>query len=372
MRILVLDTIHGGDVLAKELSARGHEVDAADVYRGPAFPADKDYDLVAAPVHLDPDHPLLRKAPVITHHELLSRLIAPPGVSVEITGARGKTTTAFALAGLFEGAGVLHTSSGTFSFPERTLLFRKSITPASVLSAAENTSGWLIAEESLGVCGFGTLGILTSPGDYRIAAGKKSALAAKLDSLKRCGTVLVPEGVPREPGWHCTGDLVSVDGDTLSCQSGTFRNPLLLIPGYREALKTAAAAGVLLGLPVGNLAAFKTLPGRMHLSRKNGIAVMDNSASGTNADNTILAAEYLRKLHPEKPVTLVIGMEERAVCEGFSDAEILRAAKAVAPKYLIRVGGDSVYRTFAEAESAAYAIAETAGTSLLFAVKTWR
>ena len=40
MRVLVLDTIHGGDDIAAALRRRGDEVDAVDVYRGSGFSAE--------------------------------------------------------------------------------------------------------------------------------------------------------------------------------------------------------------------------------------------------------------------------------------------------------------------------------------------
>ena len=104
MHVLVLDTIHGGEDIAEALRQRGDTVDAVDVYRGTGVPesvaASRRYDLVTAPVHLIPSHPLLAKSPVKTHHEMVRELVVPPRISVEITGARGKTTTAFALAHL--------------------------------------------------------------------------------------------------------------------------------------------------------------------------------------------------------------------------------------------------------------------------------
>ena len=157
------------------------------------------YDLVVAPVHLDPAHPLLagRSAsePVISHHEAVRQLLLGhvPQPMIEITGAQGKTTTAYALAYLLPGPGVLHTSTGTYTMPGRTPLFKKSITPASVLAAAEKAeslNGWLIAEESLGVTGAGDLTIITSPSDYRFAAGKKSALAEKIASVQKSRRLL--------------------------------------------------------------------------------------------------------------------------------------------------------------------------------------
>ncbi|MDV0444310.1 coenzyme F430 synthase [Methanorbis rubei] len=391
MRVLVLDTIHGGSDIAKALRLRGDEVDAVDVYRGTGFPADaaaeKTYDLVTAPVHLNPAYPLLAKAKCLTHHEMVQGLVTAPAVSVEITGARGKTTTAFALASLMKGRGILHTSSGTFAYPEKKFLWKKSITPASVIdacTAAEKCGAeWLIAEESAGVAGFGRLGILTSADDYKIAAGTKSAVAEKCKSLERCKTVLVPEGVPTMPEWHVTEELVTVSADTLSWDGGELINPLLSLAGYRAALSAAAAAGLLLGLPVEKLADFTALPGRMCLLEEKGVAVLDNANSGTNADNTIEAAAYLRKMRPGLPVTLVIGMEHHAVCEGFPASEIARAVAGVAPAHTLLIAesgsgsaaaatADAVFTTLDAAKSAALEFAEQTGGCVLLAAKTWR
>lgn len=393
MRILVLDTIHGGADIAAALQQRGDTVDAVDVYRGTGVPeqtaAARSYDLVTAPVHLIPSYPLLAKAPVKTHHEMVRELVVPPRISVEITGARGKTTTAFALAHLMTGTGcgILHTSSGTFRMPESELLWRKSITPASVIAActaARNCgAAWLIAEESVGVAGFGTLGILTSADDYSIAGGTKSALLEKCRSLAACRTVLVPRGVPVQNGWQVIEDLVSVTGDVLSFDGGEVTNPLLTLAGYRAALSAAAAAGLLLGLPVEKLAEFSAPAGRMQLSEKNGVPFLDNANSGTNADNTIEAAAYLRRMCPGRQIVLVIGMEHHAVCEGFPVPEIHRAVSAVRPAHLVIIAetddcacrfpdADAVCTTLSEASAAAADLAKKTGGSVLLAAKTWR
>lgn len=390
MRVLVLDTIHGGDDIAAALRRRGDEADAVDVYRGSGFSAEaaaaRSYDRVTAPVHLPPSYPLLAKAPVVTHHEMVRELCVPPKCAVEITGARGKTTTAFALAHLMNGCGILHTSSGTFCMPERRLLWRKSITPASVIAAcdAAHSCGaeWLIAEESVGVAGFGTLAILTSADDYPVAGGAKSALAEKCRSLAAAARVLVPCSVPVQDNWYGIEELVSVSGDVLSWDGGAVKNPLLRLAGYRAALSAAAAAGLLLGLSPGRLADFTALPGRMHLADADGVPVLDNANSGTNADTTIEAAAYLRRMRPGLPVVLVIGMEHHAVCEGFPEEEIRRAVRAVRPAHLVVLGSavsgavvpdaDAVCTTLSEAKDAAAALARTAGGAVLLAVKTWR
>jgi len=127
MRLLVLDTIHGGRDLAGYLREQGHFVDAVDVYRkGSVVDTEtalqREYDLVIAPVHLQPRHPLLRKLtiPVISHHQAVRWILGNnvPSPMVELTGRRGKTTTASALAGLMEGPGILNTSAGMIRYPE--------------------------------------------------------------------------------------------------------------------------------------------------------------------------------------------------------------------------------------------------------------
>jgi len=140
MNILVLDTIHGGAEIACHLISGGHHVDTVDIYRGKngiteTEALNRDYDLVIAPVHMDPDHPLLRYLPekTISHHEAVAMISGSniPHPMIEITGMQGKTTTAYALAHILKGKGVLHTSGGTWEIPEKKLIWKKSITPAS-------------------------------------------------------------------------------------------------------------------------------------------------------------------------------------------------------------------------------------------------
>ncbi|HZD44090.1 MAG TPA: coenzyme F430 synthase, partial [Methanomicrobiales archaeon] len=257
MDILVLDTIHGGRELARHLEAAGHRVDAVDVYRGQeGIPAEvamsRRYDRVIAPVHLDPDHPLLARGPVMSHHEAVGWILEGkvPKPMIEITGAQGKTTTAHALAHLMPGAGVLHTSRGTYRYPGRELLFKQSITPASVIEAARiarELDGWLVAEESIGVSGAGNLAILTSAKDYPIAAGKKSALAERWKGVLRAPQSVLPTGCRvKHPGGIQVEDAVRCSGDECTYSwngiSGRFKNSLLALSAYREPISLAAAA----------------------------------------------------------------------------------------------------------------------------------
>ena len=407
MKLLVLDTIHGGQELARFLEETGHSTDTLDVYRGCTGNKVEqvcrgDYDLVISPVHLDPCHPVLQKmrVPVISHHDAVRWILGDdiPDTFVEITGARGKTTTAHALCSVFSGPGVLHTSNGTFEYPSRTLLWRKSITPASLIPAARHamkTGGWLVAEVSLGFTGAGRMGILTSYDDYLFAGDRKNALAEKIRSgqgmpsllLPPCGTVPVPFGTRAD-------SLVSVKGNscTWHCgeHRGTFTNPLLFLDGYRTPLMLAASAAFLLGADPSGLRNFEAVPGRMSVTEHRGIRVIDNANSGVNVMTTVQAARYARSLSGNSHLTLVIGQEYGAVCEGFSASEVARAISEVRPSALVFVGeafrngagsippfspgtGD-VPSEWAETleQGREKALDIHRGGSIVLAVKTWR
>ena len=83
MRILVLDTIHGGNRIGAAFAEAGNTVDIVDVYRGSTPEVaqrakNTTYDLVVSPVHLDPEHPLVcrRREPVISHHDAVRHCCA--------------------------------------------------------------------------------------------------------------------------------------------------------------------------------------------------------------------------------------------------------------------------------------------------------
>ncbi|MDT8356913.1 MAG: coenzyme F430 synthase [Methanomicrobiaceae archaeon] len=399
MHILVLDTIHGGTTLAHHLALLGHEVDCVDVYRketgiAPEEAAGRTYDLVVAPVHLDPDYPLLRerKAPLISHHEAVRRILEgrEPRPFVEVTGARGKTTTACAIAHLLPGPGVVSTSIGTWEYPERELLWRRSITPASAIDAAlhaHEAGGWCVAEESLGVSGAGEIGVLTSGDDYPVAAAKRRAVAVKQALLAGCRTVVAA------PGVECAGrnvvhaeKIARVTGTTCEYAyqgiEGAFSSPLLVVPTYKSALATAAAVACLLEIDPSPLAGFAPLPGRMRVAVDGDVLVIDDANSGTGAATAIEAAKLARALAPALPLTLVIGEEARAICEGFPPEEIRRAIHAIRPERVVLVGTEAGDAATEPGTDTHYADTLEEGHMLaregmregviLLAVKSWR
>jgi coenzyme F430 synthetase len=405
MHILVLDIIHGGMEIGNAFAQAGYTVDVVDVYNGTtpelsAAAKSRVYDMIVAPVHLDPDHPLLahRRTPIISHHEAVRQLLGEklPYPMVEITGARGKTTTAHALAHLFLKKGILHTSTGTYSYPTKNILWKRSITPASVLPAADYANhmpGWLIAEESLGVTGAGDLAIITSCEDYSFANGKKCAVKEKIASASHAKRLLVADRVfcdyenvvHIEDVAYCDGMKCTVEVEGMKF---ILTNPLFTLPPYRLPLMLAAAAAVLLHVNPMPLNHFAALPGRMSVSHEKDLIIVDNSNSGTNVATTLCAARYARHCAKITDLTLVIGQVEGdgAVCEGFSPDQIAYAIDKTMPRRVVWVGRfpdpgtdaydsivnkiDAVCTTFDEARKTA--IEKTEQGSIVLAVKTWR
>jgi coenzyme F430 synthetase len=405
MHILVLDAIHGGKEIGAAYREAGHSVDVVDIYRGTTPEELQDaqclaYDFIAAPVHMDPGHALLacRTVPVITHHEAVRQLLGEhlPRPMIEITGTQGKTTTAHALAHVLPGDGVLHASGGTYACPAKRQIFKKSITPASLIAAARyarQMPGWLVAEVSLGVTGAGDLAIITSPDDYMFAGGKKSAVHEKIASTKRAKCVLVAGGVScdQENVVHVE-DIARCDGMKCTVETGGMKciltNPLFLLPPYRTPLMLAAAAAMILHVNPAPLNHFTPLPGRMSLSKVKDCIIIDNANSGTNVTTTICAARYARHLAGVSELTLVIGQVDGdgAVCEGFSLDQILSAISMVRPSHIVWVGrpagpGTDHYETFkGRIDAVATTLEEGRDTairitqkgSIVLSVKTWR
>ena len=400
MRVLVIDTIHGGLEIARYLNGRGHFTDTVDIYRGKSgidaiTAASRDYDMAVVPVHLDPGNPLVQALtiPVISHHDAVRWILGDdrPSPFVEITGARGKTTTACALASVMNGPGILHTSMGTYRFPGKEQIWKKSITPASMLPAAEEAArinGWLITEVSLGCTGAGDYGIITSCEDYLFAGGKRHALVEKVRSAQKMRRLLVAAGVDA-PGAIPVESVAATEGEscTYECagKNGTFDSPLLSLEGYRMPLMLAAAAGCELGGDPGRLSTFPAIPGRMSESREGDVRIIDNANSGTNALTTRHAAHYARKITGMDEITLVVGQESGTVCEGFTAGEIMTAVSEICPARLIVVGdtysgiennpgcaGIPVFHAGSLEEGKSIARSMTKRGCIVLSVKCWR
>ncbi|MDR2855292.1 MAG: coenzyme F430 synthase [Methanomicrobiales archaeon] len=377
MQTLILDIVHGGSTIASYLEELGDTVDTVDIYRddGTISLADaqkclnqRTYKRVIHSVHLQVDHPLLeiaqmRNIRTQTHHEAVAEILSEwekngvfvrPRRMVEITGARGKTTTAYALASCLSssGPGLLHCSAGIYKYPGKEKIGRMSITPASVLTIAreywEYGMTWMICEESLGVSGYHDCAILTSDEDYSCAAETRSAIEIKKKSLRKspCALLSGEDAIPEIPRGIPANNIVQIDGELAKYQykawEGTCKNPLFFLSQYRTALILAIASSLVLGVDPYDIHSFQPVEGRLSLkTQKNEDGsertILDNSNSGTTHITTIEAAQYLRTTTNRSDIILCIGQDAHAVCENLSTAAIIEAIQVVRPAYIILV-----------------------------------
>ncbi|OPY28091.1 MAG: UDP-N-acetylmuramoylalanyl-D-glutamate--2,6-diaminopimelate ligase [Methanocella sp. PtaU1.Bin125] len=424
-RVAVADVNHGGLTLAKELISLGYDAFAVDVYgtrelRDAAVevvgPEDAGrYDALVAPVHLPPGV-LLEEArkkgvPVFTHHRIAGMIAKETGRlrgirSVEITGTYGKTTTAFALAGILAAAGervLLHTSHGLF-FDGRPSGKKLSVTPASLLAAldAARYAGLrptvLIAEVSLGGCGTADVGVITTlKDDYPIAGGAARSSVAKMQMIEYApaGSTIVHDAT-----YTAVTEVRQVTfgpgGDVYYQKNGLIEsrlNPGIQInpqPGadldqaaYAEPILCAVAAAMALGAKPDaintGLEGFDGVPGRMKYGSLDGRVLLDNSSSGLTAARA-LQALAAGKRHAGRRV-LVLGEEKYNVCEGLDPEQVLTIAAGACADSIVLVG--ERLRTAGAGKGYLYApdlegglaaaLSRTApGDLIISCVKTWR
>ncbi len=411
-KIAVLDLTHGGIPISIKLAELGAEVSAVDVYNtvDPTTLSElKDkygirtsreplpvgtFDLLAAPVHLDPAYPMLAEArktkkPVLSHHRIVGMILdKDPHLAgtrtIEITGVKAKTSTASLLADMLSRKSrvVLHTSRGLEAWkggvPSE---IRKglSITPGSILVAIDRTfeagirPEYFIFEISIGGTGNADLGILTTlTPDYGIANNSSLAGEAKLQLVRtaRPGTVLIlnaavekalentgkkiPEAVKkitfRDPFYPEAGEnadfILETEEDNIHClcrdqELFTAR----LQPGYnslayRTAFVAASAAALELGVEnrtvVKTLEEFGGLAGRMQEKELEGIALIDNSNSGMDIRSAEKALEYAllkKKDERKQKIFLVLGEEAAQVCEGLPPEAVQGFVKKYGKKF---------------------------------------
>ena len=339
--VAVLDTIHGAGSIAERMRDRGIEAAAFEVYH--SVPDLSGFDLVIAPVHLSPRNPAHEEAirlgkKVITHHRAVGELLRGERDfrAFEVTGTRGKTTTALILARILSTGRTVasHTTRGIEVWKDgRSKLVRSglSITPANVIlafdAAREARADDLVSEVSLGGTGVADFGVLTSfSGDYRIAGETLWASTAKLQmvSLSKRGSKLVAgedarisADVTFGPGqrgsvWSAGREILT-SGERATLHLGEGFD----LDSYSAAISGAAAAALAAGLDLEEISSalegFDGLGGRMKETRTDGVLVIDNSNSGLRASGVEAA---LDRAGGDGSLTLVVGEEAETVCEG--------------------------------------------------------
>lgn len=386
--IAVLDMTHGGVIIARKLKELGFNVTGVDVYGTLSseqcyalgidgiWVAEKNCsieepDLIISPVHLHPDHIMLHLAeekhvPVISHHRAVGEILtikyeSDHPLMIEVTGTKAKTSTASLLADMIsrERIVVLHTSRGLELWEDGVCeVIHKglSIAPGSILDAMDIAGSIgrkidaYIFEISLGVTGYGNVGIITTLDmDYMIAGKTSVASEAKVRSLlnysskahiilnENCRKAL--EQLDRSLGTEnittfcIMGNEESRTSDAdhfLNMQKNSFsittgKGYIELFPAdgydarsYITAFAASCVTALEIDVPLENIKntiqQFRGLQGRMQEMIQEDISILDNSNSGMDIVSVEKALDL--SLKRKQRVIMVLGEEAAQVCEG--------------------------------------------------------
>lgn len=428
-RILVLDPIHGAEVIADELKALGKAVQVFNPYSNSSLDQSEshNYDLVISPVHLNPNFEIVKQAledniPFMSHHKAVKELAAInnlfAGIKVlEVTGTVGKTSVCELMCQLVKNNKVLsHTSSITrFKSPEKEIQFpRLGSTPANVLKVMEIAReknlkpDIAVFEISLGLTGIGDVAVITSlEEDYKVAGGTKDAVEVKKASLRNYAGK--DRSVVVHPGLLLSN--LNVDGNTYGAKDKTLwiEDSKVIFDGvrtingtsisgeiafaplesyiatdyYRNCLETAFCAVLSLGIPPEelNIADLAPVQGRLKLEKIKGRVLIDNSNSGTKLKFLTEITELARRI--SEKMVLIVGVESQYVCEGMDLDELKEVVKngvsdfveilIVGEEFKGKIAGKNVFFTDSLDMALEKAIADSdEGSVIISNVKTWR
>lgn len=388
-RTAVLDLTHGGPAIAGKLKNIAASVTGIDVYgtltgeelevlerdgiRTSQAPLEaSEFDILIAPVHLDPEYPMLvdaakRNLPIISHHAAVGEILkdALGGTTViEITGTKAKTSTAILLAEILSKKKkvISHTSRGLEDWEARRIIKNGlSITPASILSAVDVAEeegikpDIFIFEISLGGTGIADIGVITSiADDYKIANNTRLASEAKRSMIldARQGSIIAVNHAALMSFGACRRDIRMISfSDSVNAAASVYYEEMnrnggiiayfidsskgkMILQGTQDyditAYKTAfvCAAAVALAMDIEpdeierSMREFKGAQGRMRKTILAGRTLIDNSNSGMDMKSAQKALEYAQV--EKGRMVMVLGEEAKEVCEGLDPAGVER------------------------------------------------
>lgn len=373
-----MDATHGGLTIALEYRRKGAEVTLVDCYRTGGKDLERKatnagihlenrapaefFDLVVAPIHC-PDRFLegARWRRKITTHRAVGELCSFDARIIEVTGTKGKTSTAHLIADLLRAKGnrVLLLSSGgivLYNGDKKKIIKEEvSIAPTSILEIARMEVEFDVGvfEVSLGGTGLADIGVITTIGDnYLIAKGTRRAFDGKVQmacTVKKTlvvredeknlwvphvgkdvkiltfgngGDVDAKIGQPLRLGEMAGMKIILKKGDCASVDlPGNF-----VAPAYLLAFSAAAAVAIDLGYGVNEIAksfeAFEGVPGRGEIRKENDLWVIRDRNPGVSAASVRFLIECLKNYYQLKRIGVIIEPVSKRVCEKLDLGEL--------------------------------------------------
>ena len=357
MRVLIVDLVHGGNILGRRFLARGDEVTCVDVYGVASkdmkrqiaeegirvcseVPAEK-FDVTYMPTHCsrkflgDADPGEIR-----SFSKGVEEFIDDDRFRIEVTGVKGKTSACYLLAQMLHDAGkkvLLHSSRGEGPWTDQghRIDAKVSIAPPYIMTLPEGDYDVVICEVSLGGSGKADIACITNlVEDYGIAKKSLKASDAKKDIFCPNVNIVLSE---EKDFWsqYCDrltgyggrvkvlsqprlrqGLRVSVDYDGVS--------EITLDPGYIsiqyiDAMDLALEVCHQMGIPkdsvLRSLESFKGVPGRGEILEEDGRTVIRERNPGISHLSIGRTLECLKRMDQLDGAMILLDPVSRKVCD---------------------------------------------------------
>ncbi|MGE0014572.1 MAG: coenzyme F430 synthase [Candidatus Methanomethylophilaceae archaeon] len=376
MKILILDTVHGGGILADKYPDAGDDVTCVDVYKvTPKEELDRlkskgytvsdkvpggEYDTVLMPIHC-PDSFL--DGVVYKERKFFSQavgeLIDDGRFRIEVTGVKGKTSFCCLLAHLLTAAGMkvlVQTSRGRGGWIDGELHSEEivSIAPPSMLTLPDGDYDAVICEVSLGGSGKANISCITNLiEDYPIAAGTRKASEGKTSILNGKLNIVPKEEVEF---WKSrgAGKVIGYGGRIAVMGKPSLGAPLRVRAEYGNGFETSLKGNYLaleylyaiemslevceaIGIPDSivehGLSSFKGVPGRGEVSFSDGRWIVTERNPGISARSVERTFSTMSQMGALGGAVAVLDPVNRKVCCKM-DSE---AIKKVASEYGVEI-----------------------------------
>jgi UDP-N-acetylmuramyl pentapeptide synthase len=375
MKILILDTVHGGGVLADRYPQKDDEVTCVDVYKVTPYEElerlrckgynvstevpKEEYDLVIMPIHC-PDKFLdgVKYKERKFFSQAVNELIDDKRFRIEVTGVKGKTSFCCLLAHILTAANkkvFLHTSRGRGEWENGKLVVKEklSIAPPLMLTIPDSDHDVIICEVSLGGSGKADISCITNLlEDYPIAAGTRKAFDGKksilsdtnivpeneIDLWKSCGTgQIIGYGkkikVLNEP---VLGDSVKIHVDYEDGFETDLKGSYLALE-YLDAMEMVIEVCKTMKISKSflqkGLSSFEGVPGRGEVSFNDGKWIIKERNPGISERSVERTYATLYRMNSIKGAIAVLDPVNRKVCSKM-DSE---AIKEISQKYGIKL-----------------------------------
>ena len=385
MKILILDTVHGGGVLADKYPGEGDEVTCVDVYkvtpdeelerlRRKGYNVSREvpkeeYDLVLMPIHC-PDIFLegVKYNKRKFFSQAVNEIIDDKRFGIEVTGVKGKTSFCCLLAHVLTVANkkvFLHTSRGRGEWKEGKLVVKDklSIAPPLLLTLQDSDHDVMICEVSLGGSGKADIACITNLlEDYPIAAGTRKASEAKRSILS--GINIVPKnevafweksGIGQIIGY---GGRIKVLNEPVLGESvkihidykGGFETDLkgsYLALEYLDAIEMVIMVCETMKIPKlslqEGLSSFEGVPGRGEVSFNNGKWIVKERNPGISERSVERTYATLDRMNSLTDAIAILDPVNRKVCSKMDSDAIVKISEDYNVKLKIKDGSGTIF-----------------------------